>query len=287
MLGVGNNYMRRREFITIVGAAAAGWPFAARAQRTGKVYRIGILLPNTPAIVARNPRIRALLQGLQDLGWIDGQNVTLEWRYGEGQSERLAALAADLANIKVDIIVTAAATAASAAKQAMARSPWLSSTQATPSEQDSCKASRGLVEVTSIAPDLAAKRLALLKEIAPAVTSFTVLYNAAVPPAEIAIAELKIAAQTLNLRMQSAAVQGSAGLAEALAAITTAQVEGLLVFPDPLTFSNQEAITKFALATKIPALYGAKEFISIGVSYPMGRVTQQCSGVVLTMWIAS
>jgi putative tryptophan/tyrosine transport system substrate-binding protein len=123
--GIGE-YMRRREFITIVGAAAAGWPFAARAQRTGKMYRIGILLPNTPEIVARSPRIRAFLQGLQDLGWIDGQNVTLEWRYGEGQSEQLAALAADLANIKVDIIVTAAATAASAAKQATGTIPGCS-----------------------------------------------------------------------------------------------------------------------------------------------------------------
>jgi putative ABC transport system substrate-binding protein len=273
MLGVGNNYMRRREFITIVGAAAAGWPFAARAQRTGKMYRIGILLPNTPAIVARSPRIRAFLQGLQDFGWIDGQNVTLEWRYGEGQSERLAALAADLANIKVDIIVTAAATAANAAKQATGTIPVVILDPGDPVGtglvQSLARPGGNITGVTSIAPDLAAKRLALLKEIAPAVTSVAVFYNAAVPPAEIAMAELKIAAQTLNLRMQSAAVQGSAGLAEALAAITTAQVEGLLVFPDPLTFSNQETITKFALASKIPALYGAKEFISIGglISY--------------------
>src|SRR5947208_16462508 len=112
MLGVGNNYMRRREFITIVGAAAAGWPFAARAQRTGKMYRIGILLPNMPAIVARNPRIRAFLQGLQDLGWIDGQNVMFEWIYYEVQVKRLAALASDLTIYKVDIIVSVADTAA-------------------------------------------------------------------------------------------------------------------------------------------------------------------------------
>ena len=111
------------------------------------MYRIGILLPNTPAIVARNPRIRALLQGLQDLGWIDGQNVTLEWRYGEGQSERLAALATDLANIKVDIIVTAAATAASAAKQATGTIPVVILDPGDPSEQDWCKASLGLVEI--------------------------------------------------------------------------------------------------------------------------------------------
>ena len=205
MLGVGNNYMRRREFITIVGAAAAGWPFAARAQRTGKVYRIGILLPNTPANVARSPRIRAFLQGLQDLGWIDGQNVTLEWRYGEGQSERLAALAADLANIKVDIIVTAAATAASAAKQATGTIPVVILDPGDPVGtglvQSLARPGGNITGVTSIAPDLAAKRLALLKEIAPAVTSVAVFYNAAVPPAEIAMAELKIAAQTLNLRI--------------------------------------------------------------------------------------
>jgi hypothetical protein len=147
MLGVGNNYMRRREFITIVGAAAAGWPFAARAQRTGKMYRIGILLLDTPANVARSPRIRAFLQGLQDLGWIDGQNVTLEWRYGEGQSERLAALAADLANIKVDITSRRRQPQPAPQNRQAARSPWLSSTQATPSEQDWCKASLGLVEI--------------------------------------------------------------------------------------------------------------------------------------------
>jgi putative ABC transport system substrate-binding protein len=209
---------------------------------------------------------------LQDFGWIDGQNVTLEWRYGEGQSE-LAALAAELANIKVDIIVTAAATAANAAKQATGTIPVVILDPGDPVGtglvQSLARPGGNITGVTSIAPDLAAKRLALLKEIAPAVTSVAVFYNAAVPPAEIAMAELKIAAQTLNLRMQSAAVQGSAGLAEALAAITTAQVEGLLVFPDPLTFSNQETITKFALASKIPALYGAKEFISVGglISY--------------------
>ncbi len=199
--------------------------------------------------------------------------MTLEWRYGEGQSERLAALAADLANIKVDIIVTAAATAANAAKQATGTIPVVILDPGDPVGtglvQSLARPGGNITGVTSIAPDLAAKRLALLKEVAPAVTSVAVFYNAAVPPAEIAMAELKIAAQTLSLRIQSVAVQGSAGLAEALAAITTAQVEGLLVFPDPLTFSNQETITKFALASKIPALYGAKEFISIGglISY--------------------
>ena len=260
--------MRRREFITLIGGAVAAWPVAAWSQRAGKMRRIGILLPNTSEIAASNPRIQAFLQGLRELDWIDGRSVTLEWRYGEGQSSRLPALAAELANIKVDVIVTAAAPAAKAAKDATETIPVVIIDPGDPVGtglvRSLARPGGNITGVTSIAPDLAAKRLALLKETAPTMTSVAVLFNAAVPPAEIAMAELKMAAQALNLQIQSVAAQGSKGLAEALAAITTAQVEGLLVFPDPLTFSNQEAITKFALANKILALYGAKEFVSIG-----------------------
>ena len=260
--------MKRRGFITFVGGAAAGWPLAARAQRIGKMYRIGMLLPGTPAIVARNPRIQAFVQGLRELDWVDGQNVTLEWRYGEGQTSPLAALAAELANIKVDVIVTAAASAAQAAKEATGTIPIViidpGDPVATGLVRSLARPGGNVTGVTSIAPNLAAKRLALLKETAPTVTSVAVLFNADVPPAEIAMAELRLTAQTLNLRIQPVAVQNSARLAEALAAMRAAQIEGLFVFPDPLTFSNQEAITEFAIGNKIPALYGAKEFVSIG-----------------------
>ena len=259
--------MKRREFIAGLGGVAV-WPLAAYAQRTGKVYRIGMLVHGTPAIVARNPRIQAFSQSLREFGWIDGQTVTLEWRYGEGQSSRLAALAVDLANIKVDVIVTAAAPAAKAAKEATGTIPIVIIDPGDPVGtglvRSLARPGGNITGVTSIAPDLAAKRLALLKEAAPAMTSVAVLFNAAVPPAEIAMAELKIAARALNLQIQSAAVEGPSGLTEAFAEIMTAKVEGLLVFPDPLTFTNQEAITKFALANKIPALYGAKEFVTVG-----------------------
>jgi len=88
--------VNRRELITVLGGTAAAWPVAARAQRTGKIYRIGILLPNTPAISARNPRIQAFLNGLRELGWIEGQNLTMEYRWADGDLLRLPALAAEL-----------------------------------------------------------------------------------------------------------------------------------------------------------------------------------------------
>ena len=270
--------MKRREFIALLGSAAATWPLAAHAQGTRRVRRIGMLLPNTPTVAARSPRIQAFLQGLRDLGWIDGQSVTIEWRFAEGQTSRLAALADELAKAKVDVIVTAAAPAAKAAKEATATIPVVIIDPGDPVGtglvRSLARPGGNVTGVTSIAPDLAAKRLALLKEAVPAITSVAVLFNVATPPAEIAMTELKVAARTLNVRIEPFPAQGPKNLAEQLAALASQRLEGLLVFPDPLTFSNEQAITNFALANKIPALYGAKEFagsgglMSYGPSYP-------------------
>jgi putative ABC transport system substrate-binding protein len=264
--------MRRREFITLLGGAAVApamfCPFAVHAQRTEKIYRIGMLFPNPPAIVASSPRIKAFLQGLRELGWIDGQNVAIEWRFAAGEVQRLAALAGELANLQVDVIVAASAPAAQAAKEATSTIPIVILDPGDPVGtglvRSLARPGGNVTGVTSIAPDLAGKRLALLKEAVPAITDVVVLFNAAVPPAEIAMTETRIAAQTMNLRIQSLAVQGPQGFAEAFAMITRGQANGLVVFPDPLTFSNQEVITGFAAANKIPALFGAKEFVGVG-----------------------
>jgi len=259
--------MKRREFLALLGGAAA-WPLAVRAQGTGKVYRIGMLNPNNPAIAARSPRMQAFLQGLRDLNWIEGHNVAIEWRFAEGQFQRLAALAAELANIKVDAIVTQAAPAAKAAKEATSTIPVVIIDPGDPVGtglvRSLAQPGGNITGVTSIAPALAAKRLALLKETVPPMTAIAVLFHAALPPDEIAMTEFQVAAQTLNLRIQSVGVQGATGLEKAFATINNQRADGLVVLPDPLTFVNQEAITNFALANKIPALFGAREFVDIG-----------------------
>jgi putative ABC transport system substrate-binding protein len=175
--------MGRRAFIASgLGLCAA--PLVALAQQAGKVARIGMLLPNTPEIAARSPRNAAFLKGLRDLGWIEGQNLAIEWRFADGQLGRLAELAADLARIGVDAIVTAAAPSALAAQGATRTIPIVVLDPGDPVGlglvASLARPGGNITGVSSIAPELAAKRLALLKETVPAMGRVAVLSNAAI-----------------------------------------------------------------------------------------------------------
>ena len=272
--------MGRRAFIASgLGLCAA--PLVALAQQAGKVARIGMLLPNTPEIAARSPRIAAFLKGLRDLGWIEGQNLAIEWRFADGQLGRLAELAADLARIGVDAIVTAAAPSALAAQGATRTIPIVVLDPGDPVGlglvASLARPGGNITGVSSIAPELAAKRLALLKETVPAMVRVAVLANAAILPAEIAMRELEAAAKVLGVQIQLVQIQGVKGIEQAFAEITR-HCRRNVVFPDPLTFSNDVAITGFALKNRIPALYGAMEFVQAGGPCRTVRAIRRCSG---------
>src|SRR5947208_6521192 len=174
--------MRRREFITLLGGAAA-WPLAARAQQPGKLPTIGFLVAGTPS--SHGQWVAAFVQRLRELGWIEGRTVAIEYRWAEGRTERAAEIAAEFVRLKVDIIVTSATAAVVAAKQVTSVIPIVFAAAGDP-------VGTGLVaslarpggNITGLSvqqPDLAAKRLELLREVVPGLRRLAILANVGGP----------------------------------------------------------------------------------------------------------
>ena len=244
-------------------------PLALKAQPAVKAPRIGVLLPGNAARAAHDPRMQAFYQTLRDLGWVEGQNVVFERRYAEGQYGHLSALATELAGLNVDIIVTASTPPAKAAKSATTSIPIVILDPGDPVGtglvMSLARPGGNVTGVASIAPDLAAKRLQLLKEAAPTkVSRVAVLFNAAIPPAEVALRELQATAQSLGVQIEPVAVEGPSGLEPAFGVITKQRANALIVFSDPLTHRNEERIVAFAAKERLAAMFGDRAFVDAG-----------------------
>jgi putative ABC transport system substrate-binding protein len=178
--------LERRAFVRLAVLGVIAAPLATAAQPAARTPRIGVLLPGAPATAARNPRIQAFYQSLREFGWVEGQNVVFERRYAEGQYGRLSALATELARLNVDVIVTASTPPAQAAKSATTSIPIVildpGDPVATGLVTSLARPGGNVTGVSSIAPDLAAKRLEMLKEAAPKTSRVAVVFNAAIPP---------------------------------------------------------------------------------------------------------
>jgi putative ABC transport system substrate-binding protein len=171
--------VRRREFIGLVGGAAA-WPFAARAQQPAKIYRIGYLSPITSS--TDGPRREAFLQGLREHGYVEGQHITVEWRFAEGKLDQLAPLAIELVGLKVDLIVAAGGgPVARAAMNASDTIPIVMTNVEEPVASglvaSLARPGKNVTGLTALVRDLSAKRLELLREVLPKVSRVSVLWK--------------------------------------------------------------------------------------------------------------
>src|SRR4051812_27539949 len=244
--------MRRRDFLGLVASSTAAWPFAAAAQqrtprRIGYLdYGAGILPSGGFAPFHDTYRRKPFLEGLRERGWVEGQNVTIERRFAAGQADRLPALAAELVALNVDVILAAATPAAKAAQNSTRR---IAIVMADPGDAvqlglvaSLARPGGNITGVTSLAPELATKRLALLKEAFPKTARVAVLWNSAIPPAEVALKELRAAGPALAVDLQFVEVPGAPGLADAFASIMGERADALFVFPDPLTFGRESIV---------------------------------------------
>ncbi|MGB6349643.1 MAG: ABC transporter substrate-binding protein [Pseudolabrys sp.] len=258
--------MRRRDFTVLFVVGMAMWPAYVRAQQLRRIPRIGVLLPGAPAAWSR--RTKAFLDGLSELGYVEGKTIAIEWKWGDDQFDTLSGLAADLVRSNVDVIVTGGTSATKACKTATQTIPIVMAIVGDPVAAglvDSLARPGGNATGFSIvAPELGTKRLELLKEIVPNLSSIAVLSNAKNPQSKIEMKEMQTAAQAMGLQLHSAEISTEVGLEDAFVAMNKAPVQALILLTDPILFSQRKRIVDLVTKYKLPAVYFYSGFVEAG-----------------------
>jgi putative ABC transport system substrate-binding protein len=260
----------RRTFIVLLGGAAATWPLAARAQQPAKLPTIGFLGGSTP--LAGGQWVAAFVQRLRELGWIENRTVTIEYRWAEGRDERFAEIAAEFIRLKVDVIVTYATPPAIAAKKATAVIPIViagaGDLVGTGLVASLARPGCNVTGLSIQGPDVAGKRIEMLREILPGLRTVAILANIGNPASMLEMGEAHAAARTLGLDV----VTSEIGRAEDIAPVFEAlkgHADALYVCPDPLVNTHRIRINTLALGARLPTMHGFREYVEAGglISY--------------------
>ena len=261
--------MDRRAFLgTLTGGLLAA-PLAAEAQ-AGKVARIGYLV--TGSLESLEPtRVDALRQGLREHGYLEGQNILIEYRAADGRVERLPALAAELARLKVDVIVAVATPAGRAAQQATTTIPIVVVAMGDP-VRDGLVASLArpggnVTGSTFLGPELVPKRLELFKEALPSISRIAVLWHPGAFSERTMgdmLKETEATSRTLGMLLQLAEVRGAGDLGRAFSAMSKNRADALFVFPSSMLFNERRRIVAFAAKHRLPSMGNAREFVELG-----------------------
>jgi ABC-type uncharacterized transport system substrate-binding protein len=236
----------------------------AQAQQAGKVPRIGFLVASSPSFYSS--RIEAFRQGLRDLGYVEGKNIAIEYRFAEGKEDRLRELAAELVRLKVDIIVAAAS--AAAAKDATKTIPIVFAAAADPVASgivaSLAQPGGNVTGLTILAPELTGKRLELLKEAFPRVTRVAFLRNPTGINSPIVWKEAEAASQSLGLQLQSLEVRSLDDFERAFEAAKRERAHALTTAPSPLVNTHRARILEFVAKNRLPAIYPGPEIVAAG-----------------------
>jgi putative ABC transport system substrate-binding protein len=242
-------------------------PVVAHAQATAKVYRIGVLGNED------NPPWEGLRQGLRDLGYVDGRNITFEWRWSGGFTDRLPALARELVALKPDVIVVSGSQAALAAREATKSIPIVMALSQHPEKlglvESLARPGGNITGLSTIAPQLMAKKLELLKEVAPHVSRVAVLWNPSSPSEQLQFRDLMDAASGAGVTIQSIAARSPEDLPAALAEIASQRAHAMLAVGNPITFKGRHLVADFARSHRLPSVFEEQLFVEAGglVSY--------------------
>ena len=257
--------MKRREFITLLGGAAAAWPIAARAQQPGSCRPSDTSAAARP--ITQRAWVDAFVQRLRELGWIEGRTVAIEYRWAEGRAERYAEIAAEFVRLKVDVILAGGTEAAIAAKQATSVIPIVFPTAGDPVGSglvaSLARPGGNITGLSNLGSDLAAKRLGLLREVFPGLRRLAVMANADYSGGVTERDEIDAAARTLGLEVVPLPIRRAEDIASAFDGLK-GRAEALYTTGDPLVHAHRLRINTFALAARLPTMFHHREYVEAG-----------------------
>jgi ABC-type uncharacterized transport system substrate-binding protein len=263
--------MRRREFITVLGGAAAAWPLAARSQQAGKIPRIGFMV--TGALESPDQRIllEAFRQGLREHGYVEGQNIVVDYRAADGKIERFPEVARELLDLSPDLIWANNTPAARAAKQVTTTIPIVVPIMGDP-VSDGLVASLArpggnVTGLTFLGPELAAKRLELLKQALPGISHVAALWHPGAygePTMREMMRNVEAAAGALQVQLRLVEVREAADFARAFSAMAAERPDALFILPSPMLFTERRLIVELGTRHRLPSIAVAREFVELG-----------------------
>jgi putative ABC transport system substrate-binding protein len=254
----------------IIGLALGAMLFAlclpAQAQQPKKIPRIGFLIAASPSAIAT--RIEAFRQGLRELGYVEGKDIVIEWRYAEGKLDRLPALAAELVRLKVEVIVTSGPAGTRAAKEVTNTIPIVMANDADPVGSgvvaSLARPGGNITGLSSLAPEISGKRLELLKEIIPTLSRVAILGTSTRPGHAQALREVELAAGAFGVKLQYLDVLDPKDIETAFRAASKERAEAVLALGSPVFVLHRKQLADLAVKNWLPAIYDRREFVDDG-----------------------
>ena len=266
--------MRRRAFIKLVGGVAATWPFAALAQQSERMRRIGVLMHTAADDAEGQTRLAAFLQGLQETGWAVGRNVHIDTRWASANADRFRGQAVDLLALTPDVIFASTSQSVAALQKATSTVPIVFAGATDPVAQgfvDSIARPGGNITGFSVVPEfsISAKWLELMKQIAPGVTRVAVIRDTAAQTALGQFSAIQAMAQSLGVEVQAMGMRDASEIERAIAAFASRPNSGLILTLSPQAFVHRALIIALAARHRLPAVYPLRIFVADGglVSY--------------------